>query len=354
MAEGQYANVGMFSYVAIGREHTFKTYESATAGLDFLSFSMKTMKETKVIEQVTSTRTYQDVIGLSRKIEGDIELYLAADNDACQYLLHNGMGGGTVTTATATVGGAADTTGAGVLTHTYSINNFDTTYSSLAITARKGDSTNGKSFGYAGCRVGEFTLSGEIDDALKMSASIVGCDSTTTVIDGSGFFPNIVQTPLNFTDMRLSVEGTFASLTSSAFWHVQSFEFGVNNNLKSDNDSRSLGSEVLTVLPPGPAQFTFNFSMRFDTLTAYQAMLNTTRLSAQVVCNGATYSGSKVRRSIQVDLPTIYIAEAGDPEIGGPDEILKSDITTVVVRDPTSGGYACQVKVNNKTTNYNN
>lgn len=349
MSDGQNANVGLFSYVAVGREHTFKTYETATSGLAVLSFSMKTTKEQKILEEITTSRTYANAIGLSRTVEGDCEFYMAADNDAGQYILGNALGGGTVSVATAT----GDTTGAGVLTHTYSINNFDTTYTSLAITARKGDSTNGKSFGYSGVRVGELTLSGEIDDALMANASMVGVDTTTTAIDASSLFPNVTQTALSFESMRLSVEGTFASLTSSAFWHVQSFEWGVNNNLKSDSDSRRIGTDTLDVLPPGIAQFTFNFSMRFDTLTAYSAMMNQTRLAAQLSFNGATYSGSSIRRNITINMPYILINDAGDPEIGGPDEILKSEVSCNVLRDFTSGGYAVRVLVNNKTASYN-
>lgn len=350
MAVGQNANVGLFSYVAVGVESTFKTYNTCTAGLDFLSFSMKTMQETKVIEAIQTSRTYSDRIALSKTIEGDVEFYMAADSDACQRILQNAMGGGTITTATA----AGDTTGGGVLTHTYALNDFGSSFSSLCLNARKGDSTNGKSFGYNGVRVGEITLSGEVDEALKCSASLVGCDSTTTITDVSSVFPVLTQEPLSFANMRLSVENTFASLTSSAFWHVQSFEWGINNNLKSDSDSRRIGSNILDVLPPGIAAFTFNFSMRFDTLTAYNAMLNETQLSAQLVCEGNTYSGSKIKRSLQIDMPVIYISDAGDPEIGGPDEILKAEITAVVLRDISSAtGYAVKAYVNNKTTTYN-
>lgn len=348
MSDGQNANVGLFSYLAIGVETTFKTYNTATAGLEFLSFSMKTMQETKILEQISTSRTYSERIALSKTVEGDLEFYAAADSDACQRILQNAMGGGTIVTATAT----GDTAGAGVLEHTYSVNNFDTTYTSLCLNARKGDSTNGKSWGYNGVRVGELTLSGEVDEALKASVSMVACDSTTTITDVSSNFPNIVQTPLSFSNMRLSVEGTFASLTASAFWHVQSFEWGVNNNLKSDSDSRRIGSNILDVLPPGVAAFTFNFSMRFDTLTAYNAMLGETRLAAQLSFTGSTYTGSNLRREIAIDMPTIYISDAGDPEIGGPDEILKSDITCVVLRDPTSGGYAAKMRVKNKTASY--
>lgn len=349
MANGQNANVGLFSYLAVGVESTFKTYNTCTAGLDFLSFSMKTMQETKILEAIQTSRTHSERIALSKTIEGDLEFYAAADSDACQRILQNAMGGGAIVTATAT----GDTTGAGVFEHIYSINSFNATYSSLCLNARKGDSTNGKTWGYSGVRVGELALTGEIDEALMCSASMVACDSTTSVADVSALYPTLVQTPLSFADMRLSVESTFASLTASSFWHVQSVEWGINNNLKSDTDSRRIGSDVLDVLPPGIAAFTFTFSMRFDTLTAYNAMLNETQLAAQLSFKGATYSGSVIQREIAIDMPKIFISDAGDPEIGGPDEILKSEIVAVVLRDTSSAtGYAARMRVYNKTSSY--
>ncbi len=349
MAEGQNANVGFNSYFAVGREATFKTAVTATAGLDFLSSSIETTQEQKIIESISNKRSFSDRISLSKKVEGDVEFYLGADSDSCQHILQNAFGGGVIASATAT----GDTTGSGVFEHTYSLNNFDATYSSLCINHRKGDSTNGKYFGYSGGRVGELTLSGAVDEALKASSSFVFCDSTNSVADVSSLLTVTGQTPLSFSNMRLSMETTFASLTTSAFWYVQSFEFGINNNLKSDTDSRRIGSSILDVLPPGVAKFTFNFSMRFDTLTAYNAMLNETQYSAQLAFQGPTLTGSALRQQVLINMPRIYINDAGDPEVGGPDDILKSDITASVLRDDTtSTGYAVQAKVINKTTSY--
>lgn len=349
MSDGQNANVGFSSYLCVGRETTFKTYNTCTAGLDFLSASLKTNQEQKVIEAISTNRTYADRISLSKVVEGDVEFYMGADSDASQYILQNAFGGGVISSATAT----GDTTGSGVFEHTYSLNNFDATYSSLCLNHRKGDSTNGKIFEYSGCRVNELTLSGEVDEALKCSASLICVDSSQTTNNVSTNLTATGQTPLSFSNMRLSVETTFASLTTSAFWHVQSFEFGINNSLKADSDSRRIGSSILDVLPPGVAQFTFNFSMRFDTLTAYNAMLNETQLSAQIACQGPTLTGSNLRQQVLINMPRIYINDAGDPEVGGPDEILKSEITATVLRDDsTSTGYAVKALVKNKTSSY--
>lgn len=349
MADGQNANVGFNSYICVGRESTFKTYATCTAGLDFQSASFKTTQEQKTIESISTKRSYSDRISLSKVVEGEVEFYMGADSDAAQYIFQNAMGGGTITSATA----SGDTTGSGVMEHTYELKNFDATYSSLSFNHRKGDSTNGKIFEYTGGRVNELTLSGEVDEALLCNAAMIFCDSTVTSNNVSGNLTVTGQTPLSFVNMRLSVENTFASLTASAFWHVQSFEWGINNQLKADSDSRRIGSAILDVLPPGVAQFTLNFQMRFDTLTAYNAMLNETQLAAQLVFEGPTLSGSSLRQQIKINMPRIYIQDAGDPEVGGPDEILKADVSCLVLRDDSSaGGYAVQAVVRNKTASY--
>jgi hypothetical protein len=349
MADGQNANVGFNSYIAVGREATFKTYSTCTAGLDVLSASLKTNQEQKVIETVSTKRTHADRILLSKTVEGDLEFHMSADRDAAVYLLHNAMGGGAVTSATA----AGDTTGAAAIEHVFSLNNFDVTYSSLCINHRKGDSTHGKIFEYSGGRVNEFTLAGEVDSELIATSSLIFVDSTVTSNNVASNLTVTGQTPLSFASMRLSVESTFASLTAAAFWHVQSFEFGISNNLKSDSESRRIGSALLDVLPAGIANFTYTFNMRFDTLTAYNAMLNETQLSSQLSFQGPTLTGSSLRQEIRVDIPRIYIQDSGDPEIGGPDEILTSEVSALVLRDDSSAsGYAVRAMVRNLTASY--
>ena len=349
MADGEKANVGFSSYLGVGRESTFKTLVTATAGLDFISASFKTTQEQKVLETVSGKRTYADRMSTSKVVEGEVEFYMAADSDACVHILQNSFGGGNPTTATAT----GDTVGAGTFEHIFGLNNFDSAYSSLSFNHRKGDAVNGKIFEYNGGRVNELTLSGEVDEALVASASLVLVDSTSTSNNYLSLLAFGGQTPMSFQNMRLSVESTFASLTASAFWFVQSFEFGINNGLKSDSDSRRIGTNVLDVLPPGVANMTFNFSMRFDTLTAYNAMLNETQLSAQIACQGPTMTGSSLRQQILINMPRIYISDSGDPEVGGPDDILKAEVTAMVLRDDsTSTGYAVQAVVRNKTTTY--
>lgn len=349
MAVGQNANVGYSSYLVVGRESTFKTYSTCTAGLDVLSASMKTMQELKVVEAINTQRVFSDKIQLSKVVEGEIEFYMAADSDASQYILQNAFGGGSITTASAT----GDTTGGGVHDHTYQLNNFNVTYTSLCLNHRKGDDTNGKIFEYSGVRVDELTLTGEVDEALLCSASFVACDSTVTTNSLTANMTATGQTPLVFSGMRFSVENSFASLTTASFWHVQSFEWKIANSLKADNDSRRIGTSILDVLPAGIATISLQCSMRFDTITAYNAMLNETQLAAQLQFIGPTLSGSSLRNQLTFNMPRIYVSDAGDPEIGGPDEIIKSEVVFTVLRDDSSaGGYAIQGVARNKTSTY--
>ena len=348
MAIGQGALVGNLSYVAIGRETTYGTYSTCTAGMNVLSATLKMMKETKILEEIQTSRTNSNFIQLGRTLEASLEGYFSPRNIACNYLLQNAFGGGAVTSATAT----GDTTGAATFQHTVDINNFLTTYSSLCINSRKGDATNGKVFEYSGLRVNELTLNAELDEALMMSVSMVGKDATITANDVSSSLTTASQVPLSFVNGRFSVETTAGSLTSTSFWHVQSMEFKVSNNLNSDSSSRRIGSDTLAVLPAGLAQFELKATLRFDTTTAYDAMMAGTRLAAEFFFQGGTMSGSMLRESIKLTMPYVIISDAGDPEIGGPNEVLTSEVSFAILRDPTTSGYAVKAVVINDTSSY--
>lgn len=342
MAVGQYANLGGLSYVAIGRETTFGTYNTCTSALDCLSAGIMTTQDNKILEQIERSRTYSKRISLMKKVNGDLEFYYAPQMDACNFILQNAFGG-TVTSATAT----GETTGAGAnsaMDHTFNIGNcWEESYPSLCINIRKGDSTNGKVFNYSGVRVNQIGFSANIDDAIKCSVGLIGLDSTQVSNDVSSVLGITTTSLLSFVDGRVSVEGTFASLTTSSFWHVQSVEFGWNNNLKADSDAGRIGSQILTTLYPGIAQFNLKLKMRFDTTTAYAAMLAATKLSVQLDFQGPTMTSSAIRQKLRFNLPTCYIKNAGDPSIGGPDQLLMSDVEFDVLRDDTtSTGYAVQ------------
>lgn len=353
MSVGQGALMGDLSYLLIGREITYGTYVTATAatgGLNFLSASFKTTKEVKILEEIQGSRTNSNSIQLGKSIEGSVEFYFSPKSLAANYLLHNAFGGGPVTSSVTATG---ETVGGLGMVHTVNIANFDTTYNSLCINMRKGDSIGAKIFEYKGLRVNEISFTGELDEALKCNASMVGQDSSLTTNDLSASIVTNSHTPLSFVNGRLSVEGSPGSLTSTSFWHVQKFELKIKNNLKSDSDVRRIGSDTIGVLPAGLAQFEFKATIRFDTSTAYAAMLAGTRLAAEVEFLGDTLSGSVAREGIKFTMPYVLITDSGDPEVGGPNDVLTSEVTFAVLRDPTSSGYALKAVVTNLTANYN-
>ena len=338
--------ISLDSYVAVGRETALGTAVTTTTQLCFLSNSFKTTKESKILEELCGSRTYGNRISLGKKIEGSLESYYYPTEDGLNYIMQNAFGG-SVTSATVTA--------AASYTHTFAVGNLSAqTYKSLTFNVRKGDATNGKVFVYQGCRVSELGFNAELDEALKISASLIGMDSTTTGTDVSSVFTITAQkSPLSFVAGRLSVESSVGSLTTSSFWHVQSINFKLSNSLKSDNESRRIGSDVLQVLPVGIASFELTSNMRFDTLTAYDAMLNGTKFSAEFEFLGDTLAGSSVRQGIKLVFPKVYIKDAGDPEIGGPDEVLTSEVSFDILRDNSSStGYAVQAILTNGTTSY--
>lgn len=341
---GQNAIVSFPSYLGLAREAAYGTYATGTSGLDFISCSLKTKQENKVIEEVTRHRVYADTLSLGRVIEGDIETYYDPTSVACNLLVQNALGGAPVTSATAT----GETAGGLAFTHTVILGNFDTATASLSANVRKGDSASAKIFEFKGLRVNEFELTAEIDEPVKMVFGLIGQDSSASTNDVSTNIGNIDQTPLSFVNARLSIESALSSLTTGTFWHVQNVSLKLSNNLKADNESRRIGSALLQVLPPGMANMELSFSMRFDTVTAYNAMLNNTQLAAELEFLGDTLTGSSIRRGLKVTMPRIVITEATDPEIGGPDEILKVDVKAQVLRDSSSAtGYAIKAFVTN-------
>lgn len=352
MPVGASALISSFSYLAVSRETATGTYETCTAELPFISCNLKTIKEVKVLEQIERSRSMSKTLSLGKVCSGDVEFYFEPRRAACGFLLQNWMGG-TVTSATAT----GETTGAGAasaITHTFVLGTQANTYPSLSLNHRKGPVTSGRVWQYHGVKVNELMFSAELNEPLVVKANLVAMDSTQVSNDIEANLTFETTVALSFDSGRFSVEATFASLTSSSFWHVQSVEFGMNNAVKVDDESRRIGSDILNVLPAGMAQYTLNCKIRFDTTTAYAAMMNHTTFMCELEFLGETLpAGSAVRQGLKFQFPKVKVMDAGDPEIGGPDEIITSEVTFQVLRDDSSAtGYAFQALLTNLRANY--
>jgi len=350
MAVGQGNNDSVFSYLALGRETTFGTGVTTTASLEFISSGMKVTQGKKILEQVERRRVHSTNINMGKTVEGEIESYFYPENTACAWILQNALGGA-ITSATST----GETVGGLAFSHTVDIGNvLDQTYASMTINTRKGDATSGKAFEYTGNRTSELSLSFELDEALKFSSSFMGKDFTSAGTDVESLLTSTCYEGLSFVNGRVSVETSFAALTSTSFWHVQTGSISISNSLKNGNESRRLGSDTLEVLPPGMAAITMTLGIRFDTTTALDAMTANTQLSAELEFLGDTLAGSAIRKGLKLQLPKCHIDDAGDPEIGGPDEQLLSEVSFQVLHDCSSaGGFSLRSILTNLIANYN-
>lgn len=348
MSVGDSALLAGLSYLGIGRETTFGTFNTALAGLDFVSNTIKTQKDSRILEQVERSRTLSKRLHLSKQIGGEISWYFRPMETADCFLLQNAFGGALVSSATVT----GETTGGVGKDHIITTGNFNLTYSSLCLNVRKGPSSTGKIFQYHGVRVNEFTLNAAVDEPVMCSVSVIGKDATSVSSDVESQFTSTSNPILSFVDGRISVETSFASLTTSSLWHVQSVDFRLNNNLKSGAEARRIGSDVLSVLPPGLQTYELSMTIRFDTTTAFDAMISATKLAGELEFLGPTISGSVARQGLLLEFQKLYIKDAGDPEISGPDGILTSVVTFDVLRDESASGYAVRATVTNNIANF--
>lgn len=347
MSVGDSALFSGESYLAIGRETAFGTYATCTANMEFLSASLKTLKDSKILQQIERKRTMTKSFSLGKTVEGDLEYYFYPTEDACGFILQNAFGG-TITSATAT----SETAGGAAITHTFNMGSMNQSYTSLCINMRKGPSSGGKVWQYNGVRVNQLQVAAELDEPVKITASLICKDSTQTSNDVESALTTTAIEPLTFARGYFAVETSFAALTSTSFWHVQSVNFSLNNNLKNDTSSRRLGSDTLDVLPVGVQSYELSCQVRFNTTTAYDAMMNATELAGEFQFQGSTLAGSSVRSGMKVRFQKLTVKDAGDPEVSGPDQTLVSNVTFNVLRDESASGYAVVTEVTNLKANY--
>ncbi len=347
MAVGDTALYAGESYLGFGRESTYGTYVTAGAGMDFLSANLKTLKDSKILAQVERKRTMSKQVSLGKVCTGEVSAYIQTEVTAMGFILQNAFGG-TVTSATAT----GETAGGSAFTHTFLEGSMDQSYKSLSINARKGPATGGKVFRYSGGRIDSMSIVAELDEAVKMNLGMIFQDSTCLSDDIESLMTATAWEPLSFVNGRLSVESSFSSLTSTSFWQVQSVNFSLKNNLKNDATSRRIGSDILSVLPIGVQSYELSCQVRYNTTTAYDAMLAATEFSAELEFLGSTLTTSVIRKGLKLQFQKVTIKDAGDPEISGPDGILTSNVVFNVLRDESATGYAVRALMTNSVANY--
>lgn len=311
------------SYVAFFKEVAWSTYPvSAATGataMEFLSCSFKAEIEKKKLDTI-GKRGFTKQVPLSKSVAGTLEGYLHPHESVLPIAV--ALGGGIVSSAATT----------GVYVHSVSAaQNTFTSPSSLSFNMKKGETP----FAFVGGKVDKLTITAEIDEAVKVSYDMIFKDNTTTVTDIQTSLSISTVLPFTFVQGVFRYANTEANAaTTTSEEPIQGFELSVMNNLVGEGDARQLGTNLLGVLPATRREIEFKASQRFDTLTTYNRFLQNTVGSIELKFTGETITtGSAYLMTIR--LPKVFSKNA-DPEIGGADEIIKTEIEYDVVYDTTS------------------
>jgi hypothetical protein len=334
---GANAKSALFSYVAVGKETTYGTYASATTAIEALSCSFKTERKSEKLEQLYKNRGYVKRVLLDKNVAGSLDMFLHPDESAL--VLANALGGAVVSTASGTA-----------YNHSMSAGNYDTTTAilSLSFNVRKGDEHVQR---FMGGKVNTLKISGQVGEVIKMSADIIFKDSTTLADDISTALSVTAIAPYTFIDGVFRYTNAEASLTSTVEEKIQGFELTINNNLKPE-EGRELGSMVLSVLPATRRSIELKITQRFDTTTTLDRHLSATIGAAELFFTGESITAEH-GYEMRFRFPKLY-QNSADPELGGPEDILKSEISyDVMVDSPnTTTGKDIGVTVVNTRTAY--
>jgi hypothetical protein len=334
------------SYAAFFKEATFGTYPaSAATGATFMEFTscdFKTEIEKRKLDTI-GRRGFVKQVPLAKTVAGAIESHLHPHESVLP--LAAALGGGIVSTVV---------TGTSAYIHTLSAayQNF-TTPSSLSFNVSKGGSV----FGYKGGRVNTITITAEQGEPVTASYEMVFQDNAVAsdgVADIASNFAISAALPFTFVQGTFRYGATEAGAdTTTAVEPIQSFELTINNNVVSDGDARQLGTDTPGVLPPTRRDVEFTTSQRFDTTTSRDRMLANTSGSVILKFTGDSIAATSGSYECEIRLPKVYVA-AADAEIGGPDELLKAEISwNVVMDDPnTTTGRDIAITFRNNVASY--
>lgn len=340
MAIGDGAEIGLTSYVAFAKEATFGTYASATTAIDFLSCTFKVTRDSQKLDTFGLTRGFTKRVQLGQNVTGSIETYLHPAD--------------TTLLVAAALGGPIASTGTTVshYTHSISAGNFDTTtaINQLSCNEKKGLHT----FRYIGGRVNSIKFVANVGDPVMVTAEFMFKDATLQSDDISSILSMSSVLPFTFVEGSFQYASTEAGLpTTTAIESVIGIELEINNNLKYDNDVRSLGSRLPSVIPPTRREVKLKVKQRLDTTTAYTQFISATPAAAQIAFTSPStvFTSTSFYQCI-IRLPQI-IRNSPDPELASPSDILIMETEfDCIVDTGTSAGRDVGITFVNGTTNY--
>lgn len=338
MAVGDGAEIGIRSYVGLGKESTFGTYASATTAVEAISVSFKVERDSMKLETLNRVRDFTKRVQTDQNVTGSIEHYLHPIDSVLMV-------------ATAMGGGIATSSQSGIAIHSVTAGNFDTSPSSLSFNVRKGSVHTWR---YMGGRPNVLTIAGTIGEPVKVTAEFIFKDATLQSDDiGTSLSVSSIL-PFVYHQGTYQYAATEGSLTTSVAEPIQGFELTINNNIVSDESARQLGSRLPSVLPATQRDVQLTITQRWDTSTNYNRFLDSTEGAVRLDFQGTTItSSSTLPYRWVIDMPKLYM-NTPDPEVGGPGEVLQSEIAFDVVHsDPnTTTGKAIGMTIWNTRNAY--
>jgi len=318
MSIGDSYEIGVVSSAALFKESTFGVFPASAgtgaSSIEALSIGFKVEIESQKLDMISNNRGYTKRVQLNKMVEGTLEQYLHPVESV-------------LPVAAALGGGIVSASLSGGFIHSLTSGNFDTAPTSLAFQVRKGSTHH---FRYTGGRVNVLTISAKIGEPVSASYEFVFQDATQAGSDISGLCVSSVL-PFTYVDGTYMYASSEAGLTTTAAEKITGFELEINNNLKSDDDVRSLGTNVISNLPPTRREVNFKITQRFDTLTAWNRFTQATIGSAELKFVGASIS-TKQNYSCVIIMPKLYL-NTPDVEITSPNDLLMSEIEFDVLVD---------------------
>ena len=327
MAIGDDAKVAVRSYVAVGKETTFGTYASATSALEAISCTFRTDIESEKLDTFGPNRGFTKRVQLNKVVGGTLEAYLHPIDSVL--MLAAAMGGG-ITTSSET----------GATLHAMNGGNFDTTPGSLSFNVRKGSDHTWR---YSGGRVNVLTIAANVGEPVRLTAEFVFKDSTQQADDISAALSISSVQPFVYTGGVLRYATTEAlANTTTAEERIQGFELTVNNNFDVDA-GRELGTNIPRVIPAKRRDVQLKVMQRFDTTTTYNRFIQATQGSIELQFSGDSMT-AEYAHLCRIRLPKVFL-NSPDPELGGADEVLSSEITYDVLVDSPSTLTGADIKI---------
>lgn len=315
MGVGDSAFVSHGTLLGYGLESTWGTLASATVFMEFTSQTFKKNIEKEKVETLGTGRNAIRIIPKNISVEGTLAWNLHPV-DGIDILKQAMMG--TVTSAIST---------ATAYTHTFTAGDLSTiTEQGLSFDVKPSSDTT-TAFQFLGCRVNTYKISAAVNEVVKAEATFVGKDATSTAFLTTTASYSPVN-PLVFHQGTFTVDGTTETIIG--------FEMTIENNLVTDNTARSLGSQLLTALPPARRNVTMTITQRFDTTTAYDRFISNSQAAIALIFDtGQTVGSDVLTYSMRVDLKKVHYNSGGPPEISEVG-ILTHEVELIAIGDTTT------------------